>query len=71
MSNFDYEDEDITQFFSDQSRPRLTFRGWLTKQENVENIHPSFKPPGIRKRPSTRPELDYLLFDWFIDWKKR
>ena len=71
MSDFDYEDEDITQFFSDQLRPRLTFRGWLTKQENVESIHPSFKPTRIRNRPSTRAELDYLLFDWFIDWRKR
>ena len=71
LFNTDYHGENITQFCRDQSIPRLTFRGWMTKQHNVDRIHSSFKPTCIRNRPSTRPQLDYLLFDWFIDWRKR
>ena len=71
LFNTDYHGENITQFCRDQSIPRLTFRGWMTKQHNVDSIPQSFKPSRIRNRPSARPELDSLLFDWFIDRRKR
>ena len=68
----DYHGDNITQFCADKGISRLTFRNWLKKRQNNETTKlPLFRSDKYRNRLSAHPELDTLLFEWFLDHRKR
>ena len=67
----DYHGTNISQFCRDKSVARLTMRGWLANKDKILSNSSSFTPDRSRKRQSIYPELDTLLYDWFLDHRKR
>ena len=49
---------------------RCIFRNWIRDEEAIINAHNERQLDRFKPRESSRPELDSLLYDWFIDSQK-
>ena len=67
----DYHGTNVTKFCHDKSISRLTFRTWLEKTKSSSKDETVYSGDRARQRLSMHPELDTLLFDWFLDHRKR
>ena len=66
-----YHSLNASKFCREKGLSRQTFRGWWANKEQILDEKNTFSPKRKRQRESIHPELDRLLFDWFIDFRKR
>ena len=61
----------LLQFTAKNEIPRRTFRNWLASRDQLFSADKTSGFNRIKQRKSEHPELDCLLYEWFIDFKKR
>ena len=61
----------MTNFCRKHSLPRTTFAEWYKKKDSYLNPPQTFAFDRIRRRESNKPELDIMLYEWYIDFRKR
>ena len=61
----------ILQFTTTNGIPRRTFRNWLHNRDSLFAEHSNSSLTRFKQRNSDLPELESLLYEWFIDFKKR
>ena len=61
----------LVQFISKYNIPRRTFRNWLSCRNDIFSKTADTNLSRVHQRKSDLPELDALLYEWFIDFKKR
>ena len=61
----------LLQFISQYNIPRRTFRNWLSCRDKIFSKTADTNLSRVRQPKSDLPELDALLYEWFIDFKKR
>ena len=65
------ESMSILQFTAKNGIPRRTFRNWLLNRSHIFDADRHSNLTRFKQRNSELPELDALLYEWFIDFKKR
>ena len=61
----------LLKFTRQNGISRRTFRNWLLTKEQIFTSNKNTHLNRFRQRNSEHPELDSLLYEWFVDFKKR